>query len=153
VYDYTKFLEAIGSPLPFVVLTSVDESMICWNGMANGDKGEGQFSEEILIVPPPFDTTPRKMNEANESPPASDSPPLLQSLPTTPTEGDNCASPICFQKSQSDRKLLRSPVYGSHDLVYLFCNVLAAAAKPGQHEKTIHDFKRGQPIIFPRCFA
>jgi Family of unknown function (DUF5898) len=156
VYDYAEFLEAIGSPLPFVVLTSFEESMICWNGMANGNKGAGQFNEEILIVPPPVDTTPRKMNEANESPPASDSPPLLQSLPSTPTEGDNCVSPICFQKSQSDRTLLRSQVYGPHDLVYLFCNVLfraAAAAKPGQHEKTIHDLKRGQTYHFPKVLC
>jgi hypothetical protein len=134
VYDYAEFLEAIENPLTFVVLTSFKESMICWNGKAYRGKGADQFNEKILIAHPPVDTTPQKMNEANDTPPASESPPLLQSLPTTPIEGENLVSPICFTKVQSDRTLLRSEAFGPHDLVYLFCNVFfraAAAAKRG----------------------
>jgi hypothetical protein len=58
VYDYAKFLNAIGSPLPFVIWTSLIESRICWNGSAKDGKVTKEFKEEVYIASPPVDSPP-----------------------------------------------------------------------------------------------
>jgi hypothetical protein len=95
VYDDScQFLEAIGNPLPFVFVTNVVESMICWNGNNHGQKGMDQFKEKICLAAP-ADTSssspPQKTNKRKEDdslPVSSDSvppPPSREPIPSADT--------------------------------------------------------------------
>jgi hypothetical protein len=150
VYDYTELLDAIGSPLPFVILTSFVESRICWNGNAKDGKVTNEFNEKVDIASPPVDSPPRQKTNRDDAPPVLDSPPTL----IEPTELDYKAkSPVLFQQDVLEQTLLVSECYKPHELVYLFCNALLHAHTASQCvpcKATIYDLAWGKTYLFPK---
>jgi hypothetical protein len=154
VYDYAKFLDAIGSPLPFVILTSFVESRICWNGNSKDGKETNEFNEKVDIASPPVDSPPCQKTNRDDGPPVLDSPPTL----IEPTESDYKAkSPVLFQQDVLEQTLLVSERYKPHELVYLFCNAIFRAHTALQCvpcKATIYDLAWGKMYLFPKvvCF-
>lgn len=142
-FDYSESLRACGHPLPFVVLTSLEESCVCWNS-ENSENSEpmdlyAQGSSATNCPP-----TPQKEKASSTSTTAT--PPMLRSLQTISCDEED----LGFVPA-TERVLSRSKVFKAYQLVHVLYTALRRVTHPPHAtDKTIDRLKLGHTYHFPK---
>jgi hypothetical protein len=147
-FDYGEILSACGHPLPLVVLTSLEDSCVCWNSDYTQATELYESGVNTTNDPPP---TPQPKTEkesvtfTSASPPMIDTPEGLHSVSHDEGEREFLFEPA------TQRKLNRSKQFKAHELVHVLCTALvhAAQATPTR-PKQIYRLVPGSTYTFPR---
>jgi hypothetical protein len=121
-FDYGESHRASGHPLPVVVLTSLEESCVCWNSECTKATELYEGGVSTTAYPPTPQQKTKILATASASPPTLKSPDILHSV--SRDESDE----LCFLPA-TERKLNRSTAFKAHELVHVLYTVLLHAAQ------------------------
>jgi hypothetical protein len=128
VFDYAAMLAAYGNKISFVILSSSQESCVCWlddkeeeaTNLASHPEQRYKSAEDNSSLISPGKTYPGAT-------PVSASPPTFHSPPQS-EEGSVPTTENAFSKPK-ERTLLRSKIYGAHKSVDLLYSSILCALK------------------------
>ena len=146
-FDYEESLRARGHPLPLVVLTSLEESCVCWNSENTG--ATALYEEGLTTTTCP--STPQQKKESSTSTFASSPPSMLSPFLHVPSVSHNedDESGLWF-KPATQRKLNRSKDFRAHELVHVLCTALLHTTKAMRTKsERIYRLVPGSAYTFP----
>jgi len=125
-YDYAESLRACGHQEPLVILSSLEESCVCWN-REEDEAEEGRYAEDFDIES--FcKPTPQKQNASSNT--TSATPPMLRSSGSVHSVSQDERD--LFFEPVPERKFYRSKVFKANKLVHVLCTVLCRAFSSAQ---------------------
>jgi hypothetical protein len=146
-YDYAESLRAFGHQLPVVVLTSLEDSFVCWNSK-NKEATELYAKGVGSVIPCP----PTSQNQRESLASKSASPPMLKTSSVSMDERDAIVHSVFV--AEPDRELNRSKVFKAHELVHVLCTALCHAANAHSTPAAmpfINLLKPGSTCYFPNA--
>jgi Family of unknown function (DUF5898) len=143
-FDYTQLMEANGLSAPYVAISTFEESILCWPVPPNGQVSEIVPSETSAKTPCSKHSSATANEEETPSPPS-----VIPRSEISPLDQNKPNISHCDMK----RELLRTTVYGPHQLVMLLYTGLSKAIDKNklQPVQTICRLEKGKTYEFKKA--